>query len=85
MKVATLSLKPNSRKITPLTIEKPVKLAKSQWTSNSVGVMVHESGFSIQFFGSEECEIINIPKGMSFSTIRELTTKAMDVRNGSST
>ena len=75
--MATLSLKPNARKTTSLKIPEPTK---SAWTSKSTGVMVHESGFSIQFFNDEECEIINIPKGMPFSTIRDMTTKAMNLR-----
>ena len=78
MKVATLSLKPNSRKTATINLAKP---ANTEWTSNDAGVLTHESEFSIQFFNSEECEIVNIPKDMSFATIRELTTKAMTVRN----
>ena len=79
--VATLSLKPNSRKNAPLAIATNAKTTKTEWTSNNVGVLVHESGFSIQFFNDEECEIINIPKNMSVASIRELSTKAMNVRN----
>jgi hypothetical protein len=82
MIVAILSLKPNSRKTAPLNIDKKNKASKTEWTSNSVGVLVHESGFSIQFFNDDECEILNIPKGMSYATIRELSTKAMNVTSG---
>jgi hypothetical protein len=85
--VSILSLKPNSRKTAPLNIAKTTKTTKSaetEWTSNGVGILVHESGFSIQFFNDEECEIINIPKDMSVATIRELSAKAMAVNLASS-
>ena len=82
MIVAILSLKPNSRKTAPLNITKTAKAVKSEWTSNNVGVLVHESGFSIQVFNDDECEIINIPKGMSLATIRELSSKAMNIPLG---
>lgn len=76
--MATLSLKPNSRKNTPLNI---AKTAKSEWTSNNHGVLAHDSGFCIQFFNGEECEITNIPKNMPSAKVRELSTKAMNLRN----
>ena len=82
--MSILSLKPNSRKTTPLNITKTTKSAETEWTSNGVGILVHESGFSIQFFNDEECEIINIPKDMSVATIRELSAKAMAVNLASS-
>jgi len=75
--VATLRLKPNSRKTPPL--EKPVP-ASAEWEFGEVGAMLHTSGFSIQFFNSEECEITNIPDDMSLTTVRELTEKAISVR-----
>ncbi len=75
--MATLSLKPNSRKTPPL---EKAKAPSTDWEMNDVGVMRHTSGFSIQFFNSEECEIINIPKDMSLTTIREMTTKAIQAR-----
>ena len=76
--MATLSLKPNSRKTPPLA--KPTPKA-SNWEINDVGVMVHTSGFRIQFFNQDECEIINIPDGMSLTTVRELTSDAIRTRN----
>ena len=76
--MATLSLKPNSRKTPALKIPSP---QSSEWEFDDVGVMRHSSGFSIQFFNSEECEITNIPKDMSLTTIRELTSKAIKARN----
>ena len=76
--MATLSLKPNARKTPALTIVTP---QNSEWEMGEVGVMRHTSGFSIQFFNSEECEIQNIPKDMSLTTVRELTTKAIQVKN----
>ena len=76
--MATLSLKPNARKTPPLT--KPTQ-QESEWEFGDVGVMRHTSGFSIQFFNSEECEITNIPQDMSLTTVRELTTKAIKAKN----
>ncbi len=76
--MATLSLKPNARKTPPLAKVTP---QSSEWKMGEVGVMRHTSGFSIQFFNSEECEIQNIPKDMSLTTVRELTTKAIQVKN----
>ena len=76
--MATLTLKPNSRKTPPLTKPAPVSC---DWEFGEVGVMTHSSGFSIQFFNSEECEIVTIPQDMSLTTIRELTTQAMKTRN----
>ena len=76
--MATLKLKPNSRK-TPAIVH--VKPTENQWEFNDVGVLTHHSGFSIQFFNDEECEIVNIPKDMELSEVRELTSKAIRVRN----
>ena len=76
--MATLRLKPNSRKTPPLVQPTP---ASSEWEFADVGVMHHTSGFSIQFFNGDECEITNIPKDMSLTTLRELTTKAIRARN----
>ena len=75
--MTTLRLKPNSRTIKPL---KKLDKSKQEWEFKDTGVMVHESGFSIQFFNDEECEIVNIPKELNFSDIRDLTSKAMIVR-----
>jgi len=75
--VATLSLKPNSRKTPPL--EKPAAQT-GEWEFGDVGMMHHQSGFSIQFFSGEECEIVNIPKDMPLTSIRDLTTKAIRAR-----
>ena len=77
--MATLKLKPNSRKTPALKI--PSLQSSSEWEFDDVGVMRHSSGFSIQFFNSEECEITNIPKDMSLTTVRELTSKAIKARN----
>ncbi len=79
-KVATLKLKPNSRKTPPL-LEKAK--SSSEWVYEGTGIMRHSSGFSIQFFGGEECEITNIPKDMSLSIIRDLTDKATKLRKRS--
>jgi len=76
--VATLSLKPNSRKTPPIV--KKTSTTSSEWRFADVGVMHHSSGFSIQFFSGEECEITNIPKDMDLTTIRDLTTKAIKAR-----
>ena len=76
--MATLSLKPNARKTAPLV--KPVT-GSEEWVFSGSGVMNHTSGFSIQFFNKDECDIINIPEDMSLSTVRELTTKAIKARN----
>ena len=76
--MATLKLKANSRKTPPLA--KP-KSAENEWEFNDVGVLTHSSGFSIQFFGDEDCEIVNIPKDMELSAVRDLTSKAIRVRN----
>ena len=78
--MATLKLKPNSRKTPPLV--KP-KVTENEWSFNDVGILTHRSGFSIQFFNKEECEILNIPKDMDLSTVRELTSKAIRVKNRS--
>ena len=42
--------------------------------------MRHESGFKVQFYSDDECDITHIPEGMDFSTIRELTSKAIELR-----
>ena len=76
--MATLSLKPNSRKTPPIV--KNTSTTSSEWRFADVGVMHHSSGFSIQFFSAEECEITNIPKDMDLTTIRDLTTKAIKAR-----
>jgi len=76
--VSTLSLKPNSRTKPPLI--KP-SLKSSDWEFDEVGVMRHSSGFKIQFFNSEECEITHIPKDLSLTKVRELTSEAIKVRN----
>ena len=76
--MATLKLKPNSRKTPPLETPKPTE---NEWDFNDVGVLTHTSGFSIQFFNQDECEIVNIPKDMELSTVRDLTSKAIRVRN----
>jgi len=75
--LATLHLKPNSRKTPPL--EQP-QVVQSEWDMNDVGVMNHTSGFSIQFFNQDECEIVTIPKDMPLATVRDLTTKAIQTR-----
>ena len=76
--MVTLRLKPNSRKIPPLVIS---KVQSSEWEFNDVGVMHHNSGFMIQFFNRDECEITNIPDDMSLTTVRELTSEAIKARN----
>lgn len=76
--MATLRLKPNSRKTPPLILP---TATSSDWEISDSGVLLHSSGFSIQFFSSEECEIINIPNEMSLTRVRELTTEAMKTRN----
>jgi hypothetical protein len=59
-----------------------VKKAKTNadWSFDEVGVMRHESGFKVQFYTDDECEITYIPDGMDFSRIRELTSKAIQLR-----
>ena len=76
--MATLRLKPNSRTTPALTIS---KVNATEWQFEDVGVMRHESGFTIQFFSRDECEITHIPKDMSLTTVRELTSKATKARN----
>lgn len=76
--MATLSLKPNSRK-TPHLVKSAQE--SSEWILSDVGVMSHSSGFSIQFFGKDDCEITNIPEDMSLATVRELTSKAISLRS----
>lgn len=80
--MSTLSLKPNSRKTPPLEIPKPSSASSSaEWQFKDVGVMIHSSGFSIQFFNAEECEITNIPKDMPVTSIRTLTSEAIKIRS----
>jgi len=76
--VTTLRLKPNSRKTPPLTKS---AVNKTEWEFEEVGVMRHKSGFTIQFFDGEECDITKIPKDMTLPTIRELTSKAIKARS----
>jgi len=76
--VSTLKLKPNSRKKVNLRVKK-AKL-HADWSFDEVGVMRHESGFKIQFYTDEECEITQVPAGMDFTQIRELTDKAIKLR-----
>ncbi len=76
--MATLSLKPNSRKTPPVV--KKTSTHSSEWRFADAGVMHHKSGFSIQFFSGEECEITNIPKDVDLTTIRDLTSKAIRAR-----
>jgi len=76
--MATLKLKSNVRQKVPLRIKKAKQNA--DWFFGEVGVMRHESGFKVQFFSDEECEITHIPEGMDFTTIRELTSKAIKLR-----
>ena len=76
--MSTLKLKPNSRQKVPLRVKKAK--TNSDWHFDEVGVMRHESGFKVQFYSDDECDITHIPEGMDFSTIRELTSKAIELR-----
>ena len=76
--MSTLKLKPNARQKAPLRIKKAKQ--HDDWSFDEVGLMRHASGFKVQFFSDDECEITHIPDGMNFTTIRELTAKAMRLR-----
>ena len=76
--MSTLKLKPNSRKKVNLRVKKAKQHA--DWSFDEVGVMRHESGFKIQFYTDEECEITQVPAGLDFTQIRELTDKAIKLR-----
>ena len=59
-----------------------IKKAKqnADWSFDEVGVMRHKSGFKVQFYNDDECDITHIPDGMDFSEIRDLTAKAIKLR-----
>lgn len=81
--MSTLKLKPNARKSStdknvPLRIKKAKQNA--DWSFDEVGVMRHKSGFIVQFYTDDECDITHIPDGMDFSEIRDLTAKAIKLR-----
>ena len=76
--MSTLKLKLNARKMVPLRIKKAKQNA--DWSFDEVGIMRHVSGFKVQFFSDDECEITHIPDGMDFSEIRDLTSKAISLR-----
>ena len=78
--MTTLKLKPNARKTPPMVMNRRSSTSSVQskdWSLSDLGVMSHTSGFSIQFFNREECEITNIPANLSVTKIRELTSEAM--------
>ena len=54
--------------------------ANADWSFDEVGVMRHESGFKVQFYSDDECDITAIPDGMDFTEIRQLTAKAIELR-----
>ena len=82
--MTTLKLKPNSRKKSPLVINTPPTTKSNDWEITSQGIMTHNSGFKIQFFNQDECEILNIPEQMPLSSLRELSNEAMKINNARS-